>query len=402
VNLIEAIRTAYMSLLANKSRSVLTMLGVIIGVSAVLVVVAIGQGLKTDVLERIRSMGTNLVTIRPGGGRRHGPGAGGTQPGKLTEEDLKALQQHLTHVAAVAPTVQRGVTAKYRNLTHSTQVVGTNSDWPTAMAFEVADGRFFSASEQRARARVVVLGQEVVDELFYGRSLVGKYIRINNIPFEVIGILEEKGGGWGNPDNQIVMPISTIQQRLVGGVDFNAILISAASEDVVPLVKENIERTLLRTHRVTEATRDFDIRDQTAMLSMVSETTGQMTLFLGGIAAVSLLVGGVGIMNIMLVSVAERTREIGIRKAVGARRGDIMAQFLIESVMLSVLGGIIGIALGFGGSQILGGSLGWQTVVPLWAVALSFLFAAAVGIFFGWYPARKAALLDPIECLRYE
>ncbi len=402
MNLIEAIRTAYMSLLANKSRSVLTMLGVIIGVSAVLVVVAIGQGLKTDVLERIRSMGTNLVTIRPGGGRRHGPGAGGTQPGKLTEEDLKALQQHLTHVAAVAPTVQRGVTAKYRNLTHSTQVVGTNSDWPTAMAFEVADGRFFSASEQRARARVVVLGQEVVDELFYGRSLVGKYIRINNIPFEVIGILEEKGGGWGNPDNQIVMPISTIQQRLVGGVDFNAILISAASEDVVPLVKENIERTLLRTHRVTEATRDFDIRDQTAMLSMVSETTGQMTLFLGGIAAVSLLVGGVGIMNIMLVSVAERTREIGIRKAVGARRGDIMAQFLIESVMLSVLGGIIGIALGFGGSQILGGSLGWQTVVPLWAVALSFLFAAAVGIFFGWYPARKAALLDPIECLRYE
>jgi len=402
VNLIEAIRTAYMSLLANKSRSVLTMLGVIIGVSAVLVVVAIGQGLKTDVLERIRSMGTNLVTIRPGGGRRHGPGAGGTQPGKLTEEDLKALQQHLTHVAAVAPTVQRGVTAKYRNLTHSTQVVGTNSDWPTAMAFEVADGRFFSASEQRARARVVVLGQEVVDELFYGRSLVGKYIRINNIPFEVIGILEEKGGGWGNPDNQIVMPISTIQQRLVGGVDFNAILISAASEDVVPLVKENIERTLLRTHRVTEATRDFDIRDQTEMLSMVSETTGQMTLFLGGIAAVSLLVGGVGIMNIMLVSVAERTREIGIRKAVGARRGDIMAQFLIESVMLSVLGGIIGIALGFGGSQILGGSLGWQTVVPLWAVALSFLFAAAVGIFFGWYPARKAALLDPIECLRYE
>jgi len=402
VNLIEAMRTAYMSLVANKSRSVLTMLGVIIGVSAVLIVVAIGQGLKADVLERIRSMGTNLVTISPGGGRRHGPRTGGTQPGKLTEEDLEALGKELANVAALAPTVQKGGTAKYRNLSHNTQVVGTNSDWPTAMAFEVANGRFFNASEQRARARVVVLGQEVVDELFYGRALVGEYVRINNIPFEVIGILKEKGGGWGNPDNQIVMPLSTARQRLVGGVDYNAILVSAANEDVVPAIKQNIERTLFRTHRVTEATRDFDIRDQTEMLSMVSETTGQMTLFLGGIAAVSLLVGGVGIMNIMLVSVTERTREIGIRKAVGARRSDIMAQFLIESVMLSVIGGIIGIGFGFAGSQALGQSLGWQTVVPLWAVVLSFVFSATVGIFFGWYPARKAALLDPIECLRYE
>jgi len=402
VNLIEAMRTAYMSLVANKSRSVLTMLGVIIGVSAVLVVVAIGQGLKTDVLARIRSMGTNLITIRPGGGRRHGPGTGGTQPGKLTEEDLAALQQHLTDVAAIAPTVQRGVTVKYRNLTHTTQMVGTNSDWPTALAFEVAKGRFFTLSEQRSRARVVVVGQEVVDELFYGRPLVGEYIRINNIPFEVIGILEEKGSGWGNPDDQVVMPLSTAQQRLVGNVNFNAILVSAVSERAVPAVKENIERILFRTHRVTEATRDFDIRDQTEMLSMVSETTGQMTLFLGGIAAVSLIVGGVGIMNIMLVSVAERTREIGIRKAVGARGWDIMAQFLIESTLLSVIGGTIGIGIGFLGSRIVGGSLGWQTVVPLWAVLVSFLFSAAVGIFFGWYPARKAALLDPIQCLRYE
>lgn len=402
MNLLEAARAAYASLMANKSRSVLTMLGVIIGVGAVLVVVAIGQGLKADVLERIRSMGTNLVTISPGGGRRHGPPTGQTQPGKLIEEDLEALQQDLTNIAALAPTVQKGVTAKYRNLTHTTQAVGTNSQWPTAMAFEVAEGRFFSSSEQRARARVAVVGQEVVDELFYGRALVGEYIRINNTPFEVIGILEEKGGGWGNPDNQIVMPLSTARQRLVGDADLNAILVSAANEAVVPAIKQNIERTLFRTHRVTEATRDFDIRDQTEMLSMVSETTGQMTLFLGGIAAVSLVVGGVGIMNIMLVSVVERTREIGIRKAVGARRSDIMAQFLIESVMLSALGGIIGIAFGFAGSQALGQSLGWQTVVPLWAVVLSFVFSAAVGIFFGWYPARKAALLDPIECLRYE
>jgi len=266
VNLIEAMRTAYTSLVANKSRSVLTMLGVIIGVSAVLIVVAIGQGLKADVLARIRSMGTNLITVHPGGGRRHGPPTGQTQPGKLTEEDLEALRQHLTHVVALAPTVQRGVTAKYRNLTHTTQAVGTNSDWPTAMAFEVAKGRFFTPSEQRARARVAVVGQDVVDELFYGRPLVGEYIRVNNTPFEVIGILEEKGGGWGNPDNQIVMPLSTARQRLVGNADLNAILVSAANEVVVPAIKQNIERTLFRTHRVTEATRDFDIRDQTEML----------------------------------------------------------------------------------------------------------------------------------------
>ncbi len=396
--MIEALRTAYMSLMVNKSRSILTMLGVIIGVAAVLIVVAIGEGLKTDTLNRIRSLGTNLIMIFPGGGR----GGRAARPGRLTEEDLQALKADSRYLKAIAPVVQRSVTAKYRNLTHNTQVVGSTADWAHVMAFEIAEGRFLSPTEERARSRVAVIGQEVVDELFYGRALVGEFIRLNGVPFEVIGILEEKGGGWGNPDNQVVIPISTARQRLVGDANISRIYASAANEDVVPDAIEAIKRVLHRTHRVTEMTEDFRIRDQTEFLSTMTETTGQLTLFVGGIALVSLIVGGVGIMNIMLVSVAERTREIGIRKAVGARRSDILAQFLIEAVMLSATGGVIGIIVGFAGSGLVGNSLGWQTVVPPWSVAVSFAFAAAVGVFFGWYPARKAALLDPIECLRYE
>ncbi len=399
MNLVEAMRSALMSLMANKSRSILTMLGVIIGVAAVLIVVAIGEGLKADTLERIRSMGTNLIHISPGGGRRWGP----TQrPGRLTQEDFDTLQEELVDVAGMAPVVQTSATARYRNISHATSVVGTNSEWASVMAFDVQSGRFLDPSEVRARARVAVLGQEVVNELFYGRALVGEFIRINGVPFEVIGVLEEKGGGWGNPDDQIIIPISTARQRLTGNADLNSIVVSAISEEKVPAVIEQITQILRREHRVTEMTEDFRIRDQTEMLTTISETTQQITMFVGGIAAVSLIVGGVGIMNIMLVSVAERTREIGIRKAVGARRRDIMSQFLIESVMLSVIGGAIGIGIGFLGSRAVGSSLGWQTLVPSWSVGLAFVFSAGVGIFFGWYPARKAALLDPIECLRYE
>jgi len=395
----EALRAAFASLMANKSRSLLTMLGVIIGVAAVLVVVAIGEGLKADTLDRIRSMGANLIMLYPGSSRGFGPT---TRPGRLTEEDLKALRTGVRDVAAIAPVVSTSGSAKYRNLTHGTSLVGSTPDWTHALSFEIADGRFITNADIRGRARVAVLGSDVVEELFYGRHLVGEWIRINNIPFEVIGILESKGGGFGNPDDQVVIPLTTARQRLVGNSDLSRIYISAASEGAVESVIESVKKVLYRTHRVTEATEDFRVRDQTEFLDTMRETTGQMTMFVGGIALVSLLVGGVGIMNIMLVSVAERTREIGIRKAVGARRGDILAQFLIESTLLSVIGGLIGIALGFALSRSLGNSLGWQTVVPAWSVALSFAFSGAVGVFFGWYPARKAALLDPIQCLRYE
>jgi putative ABC transport system permease protein len=400
MSLLEAIRTAFTSLLANKTRAMLTMLGVIIGVAAVLIVVAIGEGLKADTLDRIRGMGANLLTIRPGGG--DGPGWRASRPGRLTEEDVAALRSQAKHLSGIAPVVQTTANAKYRNLTHSTQVVGTTPSWPQVLAFEIEEGRFFGPSEERARSRVAVLGAEVVEELFYGRALVGEFIRINGVPFEVIGILSEKGGGWGDPDNQIAIPLSTARQRLVGGSDLRLIYASAESEDAVPEAIESIKAVLRRTHRVTEETEDFRIRDQTEMLETIGETTNQLTMFVGGIALVSLLVGGVGIMNIMLVSVTERTREIGIRKAVGARRNDILAQFLIESVMLSVIGGLIGLALGVIGSNMIGDTLGWATVVPVWAIVVSLMFSGAVGVFFGFYPAQKAAQLDPIECLRYE
>jgi putative ABC transport system permease protein len=398
VSLLEAVRTAYSSLMANKSRSILTMLGVIIGVAAVLIVVAIGEGLKADTLDRIRSLGTNLIMVFPGGGS----GWRSTRPGRLTEEDVEALRAEAQHLSAIAPIVQSTATAKYRNLTHDTQIVGTTTSWAQVMAFEIDHGRFLLPTEQRARSRVAVIGVEVMNELFYGRPLVGEFIRLNGVPFEVIGILEEKGGGFGNPDDQIVIPMSTARQRLVGDADISRIYASAANETVVPEAIESIKAILRRMHRVNEFNEDFRIRDQTEFLTTIGETTGQLTMFVGGIALVSLIVGGVGIMNIMLVSVAERTREIGIRKAVGARRGDILAQFLIESVMLSVLGGLIGLGLGLLGSELLGDTLGWQTVVPVWSIAISLLFSGAVGVFFGYYPARKAAQLDPIECLRYE
>jgi len=399
VNLLEALRTSFESLMANKSRSILTMLGVIIGVAAVLIVVAIGEGLKTDTLNRIRSMGANLIMVFPGGGGGHGRS---TRPGRLTEEDFNELESQVKHISALAPVVQTGGNAKYRNLTHSTTIVGTNSDWTHALSFEIAHGRFLAPSEERARSRVAVIGQEVADELFYGRPLLGEFIRINGVPFEVIGILETKGGGWGNPDDQIIIPMSTARQRLVGSANLSRIYASAASETEVPEAIESIKTILRQLHRVTEMTEDFRIRDQSEFLTTISETTGQITMFVGGIALVSLLVGGVGIMNIMLVSVAERTREIGIRKAVGARRVDIMSQFLIESVLLSIIGGLIGIGVGLLGSSLLGDTLGWETVVPMWSILVSFGFAAVVGVSFGFYPAQKAAKLDPIECLRYE
>ena len=402
MSLYEAMRTAYTSLLANKSRSVLTMLGVIIGVAAVVMVVSIGEGMRTDITGRITSMGSNLITIQPGGGHR-GPGSSGqTQPGELDEHDLKEIEQNVADVVAIAPVVSTNATAKYRNLTHTTSIIGSNTDWSTAQAFEIEEGEFFSAGQQRSRARVCVVGSDVVDELFLGRSPVGEYVRVDNMPFEVIGVLEEKGGGFGSADNQIIMPIATARQRLVGNANLHEIILSAANEDVVPSVIEQIEETLYRTHRVDASNKDFEIRDQSELLETVSETTQQITLFIGGIAAVSLIVGGVGIMNIMLVSVAERTREIGVRKAVGARRFDILAQFLIEAVLLSVLGGLIGIILGYAGAGLIGSKLGWSTVVPMWSVAVSFAFAGGVGVFFGYYPARTAAMLDPIECLRSE
>ncbi len=400
MTLFEGVRSALTSLLANKLRSFLTMLGVIIGVAAVIVVVAIGEGLKADVMQRIQGLGTNLLMISPSSrSGRHGPVV---RRGRLTDDDWEAIESKVTNVSAIAPIVQGSVTVKYRNRTHASRVLGSTPDIMTTQNLTLAAGRFFTTSEERSRARVVVLGSTVVEEIFYGRVLLEETVRIKGVPFRVIGVFEEKGGSWGSPDDQVYVPLSTARQRLLGRSTLSTIYVSAASTKVVAEVEESLTQVLRRQHRVRNEEDDFRIRSQEEILTTMSETSAMLTRFLAGIALVSLLVGGVGIMNIMLVSVAERTREIGIRKAVGARRRDIQTQFLIESTALSVIGGIIGGIIGIGISKLVGSALGWTTVVPLWAILVAFLFAAAVGVFFGYYPSRKAALLDPIECLRYE
>ncbi len=394
-----SLRIAITSLLANKGRSLLTMLGVIIGVAAVIIVVAIGEGLKADTLSRIQSLGTNMLYVQPQRSSR----LAGRAAGKIELEHVGMIQQEGEGIAYVAPELSRTEQIKYRNLTHSSRVTATTPDYAEIRNMKIEEGRFITDTDNRARKRVAVIGSEVVDELFYGRAQIGVTIKVKGTSFEVIGVLEEKGGGMFNQDNTVIIPFFTGQGRLWGGNTLSGIQISAESAEASEVAKASITTIMRREHRLREGDDDdFRIRDQTEFLTTMNETADMMTKFLGGIAFVSLLVGGVGIMNIMLVSVTERTREIGTRKAVGARPRDIMAQFLIESVMLSVLGGIIGAAIGITTAGVVGSALGWSTSVSVAAILLAFGFSAVVGVFFGFYPARKAALLNPIDALRYE
>ncbi len=400
MNLRASLRIAVTSLLANKGRSLLTMLGVIIGVAAVIIVVAIGEGLKADTLSRIQSLGTNMLYVGPQRSSR----LAGRAAGKLELEHVEMIRQEGEGIAYVAPDLNRTEQIKYRNLTHSSRVTATTPEYAEIRNMKIEEGRFITDADNRARKRVAVIGATLVEELFYGRPQIGATIKVKGISFEVVGILESKGsGGFFNQDDTVVIPFFTGQGRLWGGDALSAIQVSAASADESEVAKESLTSILRREHHLREGDEDdFRIRDQTEFLTTMNETADMMTKFLGGIAFVSLLVGGVGIMNIMLVSVTERTREIGTRKAVGARPRDIMTQFLIESVMLSVLGGIIGAAIGITTADAVGSALGWSTSVSVSAILLAFGFSAAVGIFFGLYPAGKASKLDPIDALRYE
>lgn len=401
----ESVAIALEGLRANKMRSILTMLGIIIGVGAVIAMVSLGMGVQERVRSSIAGLGSNLLIVLPGGTTASGARLAYGTGSRLTYDDALAIQKYVDNINAIAPSVSRSYQVVYGNQNWTTSVEGTTPDFITVRNFSVADGGAFSSRDLETRARVAVIGQTVADNLFYGDEAIGKTIRINKAPFRVIGILEKKGQSAGGQDQDdiIFIPLTTAQQRMMGITYVQRISVQAMTENSVNQVQSDIEEVLRVRHRIKPGDDDdFSVRNLSAVMEAAEETTGTITLLLGFIAAISLLVGGIGIMNIMLVSVTERTREIGIRKALGATYRNILLQFLIESVVIGVLGGIIGIVIGVLASYAISYFAGWNTIIAFSAMIVAFGFSVAIGLFFGIYPARKAALLDPIEALRYE
>jgi len=401
----EMLQVAWDSLMANKLRSVLTTLGVLIGVAAVITMLAIGQGAREQQLQLIQQMGANVVLVFPGQFRRGAIGFGMGSVQTLTMRDVEALSKSNALIVQVTAEVRRGAQVVYRQKNTNTSIVGVTANYPIVRAYKVEKGRFFTEQEDIASARVAVLGQTVVVNLFgENANPIGKTIRINGIPFKVIGVLAKKGAlGPMDLDDQIMVPLRTAMYRLFGTEYLNTISVQIVRNEFVTAAMQEIERILRRSHRLPpNKPSDFAMRTQAEWEQLAEQTSRLFIILLLSIASVSLIVGGIGIMNIMLVSVAERTREIGIRKAIGAKPSDIQLQFLLEAVFLSLVGGGLGIFFGIAASYAIGKVAGWTVIVSPISVILAFGFAAAVGIFFGYYPARKAAKLEPVEALRYE
>jgi putative ABC transport system permease protein len=401
----EIIRVALGVLRANKLRSLLTMLGIVIGVAAVIAVVALGTGAQSAVKDRISSLGTTLLTVMPG--QQRGMGVSFDQSMKLTMDDAAALEDRATNLTAVQPEMTSRLQVQYLNQNTNTSVVGTTSNYLEVRKYELQAGRMFSRSEDEGRQRVAVLGPTVLETLGINSpdAIIGEPVRIRGIQFTVIGVLKSKGQAtpFGNPDDQVLVPITTGRFRLFGSDRLRSISVLAQSEDKIPDAMADVQRVIRREHRLVQGRPDdFMIRSQADFLNTLGETTQVFTYLLSGIAAVSLLVGGIGIMNIMLVSVTERTREIGIRKALGATRANILLQFLIEAVVLCLLGGLIGALVGSGGATAMSAFFQWNTIISPLAIVAAFVFSAVVGVVFGVWPARRAASLDPIVALRYE
>lgn len=399
------IQISLYALARNKMRSFLTALGIIIGVGAVIAMVSIGQGAKKAVEDRFESFGTNLLFLRPGSSSFRGRSSGFGSLTTLTPEDAAAIMEKCDAVQYVSPSVSTRAQVVYGNKNWNTNINGTGEDYPHIRNWEIAEGSFFTSSHIRASVKVCVLGSDVNQNLFEGDYAVGKIIRIKKIPFRVIGILKSKGdsGGWFNQDDTIMCPYTTVQKRLLGITHISSIDISAVSTGRTAEATEQISELLRRRHKIAPgAEDDFNIRDMTEIAEGAAASTEIMTNLLGGIALVSLIVGGIGIMNIMLVSVTERIREIGIRMSVGAREVDILMQFLTEAIVLSVMGGLIGIGAGILTSKLISQFGGWDTLISPTSIIMAFIFSGSVGVFFGFYPARKASKLDPIEALRYE
>jgi len=404
----EIVSVALGALRANKLRSALTMLGIVIGVGAVIAVVALGTGAQQAVKDRISALGTTLLTVMPGQQRGGGGGIAlaGVQQ-RLIVADAQAIDERATSLLAVQPEMRSQQQIVFGNKNASTQIIGTTPNYLQVRKYTLRAGRMFTAADDEGRQRVAVVGNTVLTNLGLTapEALIGENVRIRGTQFLVIGVLAPKGqaNAFQDPDDEILVPIQTARFRVNGQDRLNSISALAESEDKIPDAMAEIQRILRRQHRIRQgAPDDFQIRNQSDILATTEETTKVMTYLLSGIAAVSLLVGGIGIMNIMLVSVTERTREIGIRKALGATRFNILLQFLIEAVVLCVLGGLIGIGLGAGGAAVMSKTAGWTTQVSSTAIIMAFAFSAFVGVAFGVWPARRAAVLDPIIALRYE
>lgn len=402
------LKIALRAIAANKMRSFLTALGIIIGIAAVITMLAIGQGSKANIAE----MGSNMIMISPGADMRGGVRQDASSMETLKQADYQSIKEDCNYISAISPTVNSSGQWIYGNNNTQSSIYGVNQDYLSIRQLKVADGEMFTDTDIKAAAKVCILGQTVVDYLFPdGSDPIGKVVRFNSIPFRVVGVLQKKGyNSMGmDQDDLVLAPYTTVMKRILAQTYLGGIVCSAITEEASQPAQDQISEILRRNHKLKDATEtteadedDFNIRSQEEISSMMNSTMSTITILLGSVAGISLLVGGIGIMNIMYVSVTERTREIGLRMSVGARGIDILNQFLIEAILLSVTGGIIGVILGVSLSLSLNAFLHIATQIEPWSIIMSFAVCTFTGVFFGWYPAKKAARLDPIEAIRYE
>ena len=406
------LKIALRAIAANKMRSFLTALGIIIGIAAVITMLAIGQGSKASIKANIAEMGSNMIMISPGADMRGGVRQDASSMETLKQADYQSIKEDCNYISAISPTVNSSGQWIYGNNNTQSSIYGVNQDYLSIRQLKVADGEMFTDTDIKAAAKVCILGQTVVDYLFPdGSDPIGKVVRFNSIPFRVVGVLQKKGyNSMGlDQDDLVLAPYTTVMKRILAQTYLGGIVCSAITEEASQPAQDQISEILRRNHKLKDATEtteadedDFNIRSQEEISSMMNSTMSTITILLGSVAGISLLVGGIGIMNIMYVSVTERTREIGLRMSVGARGIDILNQFLIEAILLSVTGGIIGVILGVSLSLSLNAFLHIATQIEPLSIIMSFAVCTFTGVFFGWYPAKKAARLDPIEAIRYE